>query len=84
MARALCTHAFHFPLVDREEVLAGLRVRRAELKGYGVSYWVFEDPKSPGIMIEFLEGPGADILTNARRAVGATRPDDAILSEVEF
>ncbi len=84
MARALCTHAFHFPVAERDQVLAGLQARREGLKAHGVKYWVFENPSTPGIMIEFFEASGREELTEARRAVGDTRASDAILSEVEF
>lgn len=84
MPRALATHALHYPVAERGNVLDGLRARRQALKAHGCNYWVFEDAGSPGILVEFLEGPSAAVLVDARRAAGDSRADAALLTEVEF
>jgi hypothetical protein len=84
MPRALATHALHYPVAERAGVLDGLRSRREVLRTHGCNYWVFEDAANPGILVEFLEGPSAAVLVDARRAVGDPRADAAPLTEVEF
>ena len=84
MPRALATHGWHFPGAQRDEVLASLRERRASVRAHGCNYWVFEDPRTPGVILEFLEGPDTSAVTAARQAAGLGASDDAIFLEVEF
>lgn len=84
MPRALATHGWHFAHEQRAGVLASLKERRTALRERGCNYWVFEDPRNPGVILEFLEGPDADTVIDARVAAGIGAADDAIFLEVEF
>lgn len=84
MPRALASHGWHFDQAQRGAVLASLRSRRATLNARGCNYWVFEDPKSPGVILEFLEGPDVHTVVAAREAAGLGATDDAIFIEVEL
>jgi hypothetical protein len=84
MPRALATHGWHFSEEHRPEVFDSLRARRATLRDHGCNYWVFEDPRTPGVILEFLEGPDRNTVVDAREAAGLGDADDAIFLEVEF
>jgi hypothetical protein len=84
MARALTTHALHFSADERSVVLRALRDRRAAVQATGCRYWVFEDSRQPGIVLEFLEGPDPGTLTTARERAGLDDADAAIFLEVEL
>jgi hypothetical protein len=45
---------------------------------------VFEDPRNPGVILEFLEGPDVHAVVEARQAAGLGATDDAIFTEVEL
>jgi len=84
MPRALASHGWHFDPAQRDAVLASLRARRTTLRACGCNYWVFEDPRNPGVILEFLEGPDVNSVVEARQAAGIGATDDAIFTEVEL
>lgn len=84
MGRALSTHGWHFAAGQRDEVLTALRARRATSRDHGCNYWVFEDPRTPGVVLEFLEGPDVSTVAEAREAAGLGAGSEAIFLEVEF
>ncbi|MGQ0648712.1 MAG: hypothetical protein ACT4P7_14220 [Gemmatimonadaceae bacterium] len=84
MPRALSTHGLHFPVEQREAVMASLRERKAQLRQHDCNFWVFEDRTLPGVMIEFYEARDGDTLARAREAAGVDPRGQPILSEVEL
>jgi hypothetical protein len=84
MPRALASHGWHFDETQRSVVLDSLRARRATVRERGCNYWVFEDPRNPGLVLEFLEGPDVPTVVLAREAAGLGATDEAIFIEVEL